>query len=151
MTPQMVTCAARRYLGVRFAHQGRSAHGLDCLGLLICVAQDLGLRFNALAPAALDSRDYSHQPDTQALQQALATHLCAIAPESAGSGDIVLLRVNGSPQHLAILATYPQPGSLAMIHAYAPARRVVEHRYDRVWQQATHAAYRLPQLDGATA
>ena len=31
-----------------------------------------------------------------------------------------------------------------MIHAYAPARKVVEHRYDSAWQKATQAVYRLP-------
>ena len=38
-----IAITARTYLGVRFVHQGRSIQGVDCLGLLMLVAQELGL------------------------------------------------------------------------------------------------------------
>jgi hypothetical protein len=37
------------------------------------------------------------------------------------------------------------PGEMGMIHAYAPARKVVEHRYDPQWRRQTYAAYRILQ------
>jgi cell wall-associated NlpC family hydrolase len=34
---------ARKYLGVRFRHQGRTVAGIDCAGLILNVGNDLGL------------------------------------------------------------------------------------------------------------
>jgi hypothetical protein len=40
----MVVRTARTYLGVPFKPYGRTREGLDCPGLLLCVASDLGWR-----------------------------------------------------------------------------------------------------------
>lgn len=135
---------ARALLGVRFAHQGRHAqHGLDCLGLLMVVAEKVGLRLGGQCATALDRTDYGHRPDSVQLQARLAQWLLPRtgAPQP---GDVVLLAVEDAPQHLALLSDYPQAGELGMIHAFAPARRVVEHRYDATWQAATRGVYAVP-------
>lgn len=140
-----IVAAARAYVGVRFAHQGRSAAGLDCLGLLIASADDCGLTFGGKPASGLDVPQYGTRPDVVLLHQKLSTYLTAIALESVCPGDVVVLKINGSPQHLALIADYPLSGELGMIHAYAPARAVVEHRYDAHWRTNTYAAFRLPQ------
>lgn len=56
-----------------------------------------------------------------------------------------MLKIDGVPQHLALITDYPMPGEMGMIHAYAPARKVVEHRYDPQWRRQTYAAYRILQ------
>jgi len=131
--------------GVRFAHQGRSAGGLDCLGLLIATAEVAGLTFDGQSAASLDVPSYGTKPDTRMLKAKLDSHLHAVSHADIREADIVLLRIEGSPQHLALITDYPMAGELGMIHAYAPARMVVEHRYDPHWRRATYAAYRLPQ------
>ena len=138
-----VIACARSFLGVRFAHQGRSAqHGLDCLGLLLVSAQKAGICLQGCSPLQLDRRDYGTWPDQDFLQEMLSRYLAVTShPEP---GDVVLLRIEGRAQHLALISNYPEPGELGMIHAYAPARRVVEHRFDEHWQQRLHATYRLP-------
>lgn len=144
-TRDTAVAEARALLGVRFRHQGRDArYGLDCLGLLLVVAERVGLRFGGVAPMALDRRDYGSRPDTALMQATLETYL-ARRVDGPCPGDVLLLKVEGVPQHLALVSDYPQAGVLGMIHAYAPARAVVEHRYDAAWQAATHAAYRLPE------
>lgn len=35
--------AARSYLGVKWRHLGRDRHGVDCVGLLLCAARDVGM------------------------------------------------------------------------------------------------------------
>ena len=142
---ELIACA-RRFSGVRFMHQGRSVHGLDCLGLLIITAQECALRFGGQSADALDVPQYGARPDVQMLKQKLDAHLVPIETHAAREGDVVLLKIDGSPQHLALLTDYPIAGELGMIHAYASARKVVEHRYDKDWKRATYAAYRLPQL-----
>lgn len=134
-----VIAEARALLGVRFAHQGRHpAYGLDCLGLLLIVAARTGL-LPADSGAEAVRADYSSRPDGAYLMGRLDHWL--VRQERARPGDVLLLDIHGEPQHLALATDYPTPGALGMIHAYAPARKVVEHRYDATWQQATRAIY----------
>ncbi|MES2983899.1 MAG: NlpC/P60 family protein [Pseudomonadota bacterium] len=130
-------------MGVPFAHQGRSAQGLDCLGLLIVAAQEAGVTFDGKDALTLEVPLYGTRPDTRLLKQKLDGYLCPIATAQVREGDMVLLKVEGSPQHLALISDYPFAGEYGMIHAYAPARKVVEHRYDTHWRRETYAAYRL--------
>lgn len=141
-----VIACARQFSGVRFMHQGRSAAGLDCLGLLILTARTLGLRFGDDAVDTLDIPTYGARPDVLLLKQKLDTHLNPIPLDTVREADVVVLKVDGLPQHLALITDYPMQGELGMIHAYAPARQVVEHRYDTQWRRQSYLAYRLPQL-----
>jgi hypothetical protein len=145
-TAHEVIACARQFAGVRFAHQGRTAAGLDCLGLLLLTAQTLGLQVDGAGVAALDVPHYGTRPDAMLLKKKLDTHLQPIEKASLRTADIVLLKIDGMPQHLALITDYPMAGELGMIHAYAPARAVVEHRYDPQWQRDTYRAYRLPHL-----
>lgn len=141
-----VIACARQFMGVRFTHQGRSVNGLDCLGLLIMTAQRLGLTFEGKAADELDIPHYGVRPDVLMLKHKLDCYLLPVAVAQLREGDLVLLRIDGSPQHLAIISDYPMAGELGMIHAYAPARQVVEHRYDEHWRRNSYAAYRLPHI-----
>jgi len=147
LTPAQVITQARALLGVRFQHQGRDAvHGLDCLGLLLVIADRLQLQFESRDAMALDVRNYRTRPDTEFLRHQLSRWLQPIAVQEATHADIILLSIDGQPQHLALLSDYPLPGELGMIHAHAVARKVVEHRYDSQWKKISESAYRLPQL-----
>ena len=81
---QPIIATARTWVGTRFTHQGRrkataqDAGGVDCLGLLIGVAEECGLRFDGLAASALDKRDYGHYPDEARLYTTLAKHLIEV-------------------------------------------------------------------------
>jgi hypothetical protein len=143
-----VIACARRFSGVRFMHQGRSVAGLDCLGLLVLTARTLGLSFGGNAVDTLDIPNYGTRPDVVLLKHKLDTHLTAIPLDAVSEGDVVVLKVDGLPQHLALITDYPMQGELGMIHAYAPARQVIEHRYDVQWRRQSYLAYRLPQLIG---
>lgn len=143
-TATQIICAARSFLGVRFAHQGRGMQGLDCLGLLLATAEMAGVRLNGLVPSALDARDYGARPDVVQLQARLNEHLVPVSKMQPA--DILLLHIAGRPQHLALVSDYPAPGAHGMIHAYALARKVIEHRLDENWAGAIAGIYRLPSL-----
>lgn len=144
----IIACARTR-IGVRFAHQGRGGEGLDCLGLLLEIARALNLPLRDGVAIPADIPSYGARPDTNLLKARLDKALLPVAVDVLQPADIVLLRVDGSPRHLAILSDYPIPGELGMIHAYAPARQVVEHRYDAHWRAQTYAAYRVPYVTPA--
>ncbi len=143
-----IVSAARGWLGTRFHHQGRlkktDAHlgGVDCLGLLVGVATELDLRDaegNALC--LLDERDYPHYPDSRYLMTKFESIMQPIAAAAATPGDIALFTIDESPRHLAIISS--GSSGLQMIHAYAPARAVVEHALDGWWWQRIKAVYRI--------
>lgn len=147
MTSNIVACA-REWVGTRFHHQGRlkktATHkgGVDCLGLLVGVARELDLRDAHNQPLAdFDRADYTHLPDTDYLRQMLSSLLMEIPIGSIAPGNILLLTIDGRPQHMGIASDLG--GHLGLIHAYAPARAVVEHVLDGTWRARIAGLYRL--------
>lgn len=138
-----VVLQARQWLGVPFRHQGRGRNGCDCLGLLMGIAGELSLlaRDGRLF-AHWDETNYGHLPDAKKLYQSLAQALQETAKAKMSAGDVVLMDVEGRVQHLGVLSPYPY-GGLALIHAYAPFRKVVEHRLTPEWQANIRHVFRL--------
>lgn len=143
-----VVAHARGWIGTRFHHQGRlkktDTHrgGVDCLGLLIGVVNELDLRLpDGSKFSDKDEAFYSHYPDTQHLREVLAEVMQEIPIEGIEMGDVALLSVDNNPQHLAIISDAAV--GLGMIHAYAPARAVVEHGFDEWWRKRTVTAFRI--------
>jgi cell wall-associated NlpC family hydrolase len=130
-----VIAVARQYLGVPWVHQGRTRAGLDCGGLIVRVAHDLGL-------SEFDVGGYGPEPDGRLLRrylQAQAEHVLF-----AERGDILLLRFVRYPQHLGI---YTGEG---IIHTYQQVGRVVEHAFDSTWRARVVDAYSYPGVLPAT-
>lgn len=121
-----IVAQARKYLNVRWHHQARSTAGMDCIGLVICVAHDLGL-------SDFDITDYGRTPDPRMMLALLRENMDAVTTPQ--EGDILLMRFEAEPQHVAIVT------DIGIIHAYAQMRRVVEHRLDSLWQSRVIAAY----------
>lgn len=149
LADEIVSCA-RSWIGTRFVHQGRlkktDTHpgGVDCLGLLIGVAKELDLRdAQGTLLWQLDQRNYSRTPDIITLHAALYRSLIPQKLEEAVAGDIALFHIQNSPQHLGMLAL-SNTGGLSVIHAYAQARKVVEHALDEYWMQKLVSVFRLP-------
>lgn len=132
---EAIVVAARSYLGVRYHHQGRNRAGIDCAGLIVAVARDVGL-------SAADMTGYARIPDGKALRAHLDSQAKHVPISSRQPGDILLMQFErGLPQHLAIVTDH------GMIHAYAGARKVVEHRIDDMWAARILAVYQYPGVD----
>lgn len=144
-TSTLLINEARDYIGVRFRHQGRSKiHGVDCLGLLICVAQTLDLTSKkGTMLHQCDYRTYSKIPDKTVLYRALSEHLEEKPRQKMTKGDIALMEFDNNPQHLAIISDYPADNYLGCIHAYAPAKKVVEHHLDSHWKRKITHLFKL--------
>ena len=122
--------AARAYLGTPYAHQGRTKFGLDCIGLIIRVAHDLGL-------SDYDESHYSRVPSGRRMQRLLSENCEKIPIKAATLGDLLHIAFETQPQHVAILT------DRGMIHADS-RHGVVEHRIDIEWLEKVRGAYRLP-------
>jgi cell wall-associated NlpC family hydrolase len=122
----LFVATARGYLRTPFKHQGRSARGLDCVGLCL-------VSLDALGRPYFDAKAYSKYPRRQGLREALVRNLGDPVPlQSMREGDVALMRFKGEPSHVGIVTHYPH-GGFALIHSFAQMKEVVEHRMDEEW------------------
>jgi hypothetical protein len=140
-----VTAAARCWLGTPWHHQGRLIGvGVDCGGLVVGVAARLGLAVEDHPPG------YARVPDGHSLRRVVERQCTRLLRPEPGA--VALFRWAAEPQHLAIVSCLPEGWGL--IHAWAQARRVVEHHWTAEWQArlvrdaAGPLLYRLPGVEG---
>ncbi len=132
-----VVAQARSYLGVRWRHQGRTAAGLDCVGLVVRVCQDLGL-------SDYDSTAYGRDPDARKfLSHFVAGGAVRIDPKLAADGDLIAFHQSGFPCHAGIRATLR--GGPSVIHAHMNRRQVCEEMLAP--EAPLVAVYRLPGVE----
>lgn len=134
-----VVAEARRWVGVPFAHQHRHREvGVDCVGLVVCVARAL-----AVVPAAFDVTGYPAVPDGRSMRAQCDAVLEPAAALQLG-GVALLAWMGGPPQHLGIVAEHPS-GGWSLIHAENRRhRQVIEQRLVVGRAMQLVAAYRLP-------
>lgn len=122
-----IVAAARSYLGVRWHHQGRNRAGLDCIGLVIAVAHDLGL-------SDYDIGGYARVPDGKTLRATMCEQMDLLKREPL-PGDVLLFAFQRTPLHTAIRT------DTGMIHAFANKRMVIEHGFDAIWRSRLVCAF----------
>lgn len=136
---------ARKWLGVKYLHQGRNRHGVDCAGFPRCVYLSLG------ATMPPDFRAYGLEAHPEALLDHLRAALgyeVAVAPvnfQSLHAGDIALFHFPKvkTPRHLAIIAPR-DGGGWNFIESNGNQKRVIERRLDeRYLARVTHV-FRRP-------
>jgi NlpC/P60 family putative phage cell wall peptidase len=128
-----VVRVARTWLGTPYHHQGRlKGVGVDCAGLLVGVARELGL-------SQFDATGYSGRPDGDSLIRVCQEQMTPIPLEELLSGDVLLFKFEAHAGHLGIYL-----GNNTLIHSYLPRRRVVEHSLDAWWWGQVAGQYRLP-------
>ena len=113
MIGQRIAGEAETWIGTPFHWQGRVKAGCDCKGLVAGVAiacgRDEGLSVQALAG------DYGEKVDSDRLVRGLASLFRRV--DDMQAGDVLLLKVGGKPQHLAIYAPKGPSGGLRVIEA----------------------------------
>jgi hypothetical protein len=115
---------------------------VDCAGLVIMVAHELGL-------SEFDTRDYARQASDESMLEACREHLIVVPRSQAQPGDVPVMRFANN-RHIGIFGDYVH-GGLSLIHAFSQApRRVVEHRFTDDWLRAYSASllavFRFPEV-----
>lgn len=116
-----IVAKATSFYGVPWKHLGRSRKGVDCIGLVIAVAEELGL-----TPPDLEVPVYRRQPDGTLLSyfdRFMAR--CSLGDISAGT--VVIFSFYGSPYHAGIVT---DAASRAIVHSFAVQRKVVPDLLD---------------------
>lgn len=122
MRGETVVAEARAWVDTPYRRRGRSASGIDCLGLLIVVAR-------ALDVAYVDHVDYGDWPDPRhRILRELDTQL-KVMPTAPFNGAIGVFnqRSYRLPCHAGFFAA--EAGVVRVIHARIDVLRVVEEIY----------------------
>lgn len=115
-----VVAEARRWLGTPYHHAADIPRvGVDCAMLLVRIFVDLGL-VEPFDPRPYTRDWFLHRDEERYMGHLLAR---ARAVEQPDPGDVVLFRIGRCFAHGGIV-TVAAP--LTIIHAFAPARRVIE-------------------------
>jgi len=115
----LMVAEARKWLGVRWRHQGRSRRtGVDCVGLCLMVARGLGV-------TVADITTYPRRHDGSLLRLYLDQRLTATGRYQPQQGDVALFRDNGFAVHVGFIGA-GAAGALTVIHAHARRRQVIE-------------------------
>lgn len=148
MKREEIVSEARRFLGAPFRHQGRSIGGLDCVGLVLCVAEGLGIRDTAGNRISRYMHEgYAAQPLSNMVQDRCNEHLVRKSIKDMREGDVLTLAIPSSPCHVAIVGLNPL-GGLTLIHAYAGgAKKCQEHPIDLKWNNRIVNCYSFPGVE----
>lgn len=128
---------ARQWIGVKWQHQGRSKAGIDCIGLIVVVARELGI-------ADTDEFGYSRDPKGHALVSRFANEMDSIPLSAILPGDVLLFADSMYPCHCAFVTKRNE--SLYILHAHATRRKVLEEHYSFEWLKKIRKAYRFKGL-----
>lgn len=136
-----VIAEAYTWLSTPWVHQHRTkAVAVDCAGLVIGVARELGL----VAPD-FDFTGYGRQADGT-LMAVCEQFMTRIPRDEMQAGDVLVVAVERDPQHMGVLVPY-RHGGLSLIHASSTAREVVETRVMFARNFVFRAAFRLPGVE----
>lgn len=117
----------RKYLDVKWRHQGRNPDvGIDCAGLVVLVAKDLGL-------SNYDSTNYHRNPLNDKFIQHFSENMKKKHVAKRQVGDVVLFRDKMFSCHSGFI-TYKN-GVEHVTHAYAKRKCVIEEPVTDEWKK----------------
>ncbi len=138
-----VVVAARAYIGTPYLHQGRvkgPLGGIDCVGLPVGVAWDLGLKAREW-----NVTGYRRLPDGVTLMRQIRPLMAHEVPQTAmAPGDLLVIAWDRFPHHVGILGDHL--GGLSIIHADNRRGEVVEQRLVLAAGMKFVAAFRFPEV-----
>jgi len=150
MNRDLIAEQAASYVGAPFKHQGRLRSGLDCIGLAVAVARDLGLLSERrdicdrrIPIAAFDEPNYSREPTEASIVAPLEKFLDKLEDAAdINVGDILLFRIARRPQHIGIVH-HISADAVYFVHAYQPARKVRMDDMGTRWKKRLISVYRF--------
>ena len=130
---QLIASEARKHLETPWVHQGRlPGVGIDCIGLLVLVAQSVGLPCE-------DTSAYARQSNGYKLQEELDAKLDRV--DEVFPGCVLLFRIGKLPAHVGFKTDY------GFIHTYITVRKVVETTLSESWEKRLVQAYRFKEWE----
>ncbi len=126
--------AARSYVGTPFQEQGRSRHGVDCIGPLVLAARDCGIQIE-------DDPRYPGRPAVDLLTKKLKKHLAIVRGDWRSAmriGDIVRFK-DRNITHVGVVGDKHQPFSVIHVTSMTGCVEVI------LDPNLVHSVYRYPR------
>lgn len=111
---------ARTWLGVKFRWQGRVKQGVDCLGLVICVGDAIGYKYNGKLVSSYDI-PYSPASDFKIIKDYFSEFYNK--KSTPDIGNIILQKLSKNQFHLGVYS------GETIIHASIKNKCVVENNF----------------------
>lgn len=125
LTRDKIVSFTRISLGVKWKHQGRDTQvGIDCAGLVVLVARELGL-------STYDATNYQRNARDGAFVRHFADNMRKKPVFDRKEGDVLLFRDKLFSCHSGILTR--KNGTEHFVHAYAKYKKVVEEPLTDEW------------------
>jgi hypothetical protein len=139
----------REYIDTKFHPIGRvKGGGVDCVGLVLCVSEDLNLKDSAGVPfRRMDYPKYSVQAIDSKVQDECKRRMIEKMKMNLLPGDVVTMKVPYNPCHTGIITEIG--GVLHIVHALNSGSRprVIEHILDKKWRHCITGAFSLPGVE----
>jgi hypothetical protein len=116
--------AGRSYIGTPFKFRGRSRLGIDCVGLLYCIGQDIGFPIE-------DDQTYSKFPEPDKFRNIIYAHSKPGDANNLRNGTVAMFKQSIYPLHCGVLVV--DNTGIKVINANMKSRKVVEENW-AVWR-----------------
>jgi len=131
---------ARSYIGTKWRHQGRTRQGIDCLGLMLVPAFELGLCDYP------DQYNYPRRATSRELIEisrlwAQEVRLGPGGIDAMKDGDVLVLRDHTFPQHVGMVTS--MNGQRSLLHSSLAHRRVVEEYINQDHRQRALTTFKF--------
>lgn len=139
VTGQQIADKALEAVGTPWKHQGRLVKlGLDCIGLILWVARQLGISEYEPPPYDKWALWFEFLPF-------MRQNMTEVPLTDIKVGRALAFRQNKYPCHCGIITKVsPQ---VRFVHSAANRRVVVEEEYTEFWKKATVAVFRFPTVE----
>lgn len=129
---------AQSLVGIDYRFRGRDRFGIDCVGLLILVAERFGVPYR-------DSRKYPPHPPAGLLTKVLMNNMVLVPLECVVPGNVVSfwLRRPDAVVHAGILVA---ENRIVHVLSRDSIGKVVEHGLDDRWLGRRADAYAFPEV-----
>lgn len=140
---RLIQKIARTWLGTRFHFSGRirknnqNNGGVDCIGLIIKIGEEIGVTYDGKNIVNYDYLTYSRYPNKGEMKSFLNKYFVKITEKQAKTGDLIYFNFDNRLEHIAIIS------DMRIIHCYIEAGKVVEHSLNDYWRDKIVGYYRF--------
>lgn len=127
-----------KYIGIPYAHKGRTRAGVDCWGLVRLVFE---LEFGVRLPSYLEGYASAEERAEMAALISAESQSTWMTTDEPRLGDVALLNIMGQASHVAIVV---KPGLMLNVRK---GSNVCLERYDSsIWHKRLLGFYRHPEI-----
>ena len=134
----------KSWLNTKFHYGGRikinnqNSGGIDCIGLIMKVGEEINSKYNNKNIIYLDKTNYSKYPNNFEMKEFLDKYFIKIDKKQVKTGDVVYMNFDNNLEHIAIIS------DVGIIHCYVEAKKVVENTLNDYWFDKIKGYYRYP-------